>query len=118
MRTEWTVLKDDLQFAARPGCVGSYPDDEVVDDIMEVVRVKDEEVLEVTTFWDDVDETVVREVLLVDEAVVTFPSTQYDCPTMSAGQTTPGFRASNPASVRPQELATESQVSPLLATTL
>lgn len=55
---------------------------------------------------DGVDEVVGVELLLLDEAVVTLLSTQYDYPTTSVGQMMPGFRASNPASVRPQELAT------------
>ncbi len=62
-------------------------------------------------------------VAVVDKTVLllgveTVPSTQYCWPTTSVGQLVPGFRASKFGTVMPQELARESHVSPVLATTL
>jgi len=62
-----------------------------------------------------VEETVLPLDIVVETETV--PSTQYSWPTTNVGQLTPGFRASKFATVRPQELATESHVSPLLAST-
>jgi hypothetical protein len=54
---------------------------------------------------------------LVVVLVVIVPKTQYEWPTTSVGQLTPGLRDSNSETEMLHELATESQVSPLLACT-